>query len=115
MNNYKAILKSKNAWLATLICILVACGGGKGRAVKPSNTKIDTALVLRALQGAPGRFPAEFLCVKKDGNLIDIKQNDKYRFSSAGDTVIIVHDRENAVIVRNMTMENKIKAFTRQK
>lgn len=98
------------------MCMLASCRDGKGCDVEPSDTQIDTALVLRTLhQSAQWRFDAAILCANKKGELIDFTQSDKYKFSSVGDTVIIVRDKRDASIIRNLTIENKIKAFARQK
>lgn len=84
--------------------------------------KADTALVLRARKsGHVGETPS-FLLVGKDGVIMEVvhwQQFDKtdiYTYSEAGDTVLIAGARPDSVrIVRNITMENKIKAFSRQK
>ncbi|MBD5391524.1 hypothetical protein HDR66_01815 [bacterium] len=65
------------------------------------------------------------LLVKKSGEPLLIERElsglsgeygDAYAFSNIGDTVIVATDANGDVrIVNNLTMRNKIKAFTRQK
>ena len=84
--------------------------------------KADTALVLRATT-ATVNGGTRFLLVNKDGTIIEATQwwhpdnkTDIFRYSTPGDTVLIAGARPDSVrIVRNLTMEKQIKAFSRQK
>ncbi|MBD5391526.1 hypothetical protein HDR66_01825 [bacterium] len=83
--------------------------------------KTDTALVLHA-SPADLHSNATFLLVCKDGSVVETYHNhqfdktDVYKYSAAGDTVLVAGARPDSVrIVRNLSMENKIKAFSRQK
>ena len=82
----------------------------------PRASRADTALVLRAWP-ASFRQSAKFLVVDRDGKVFELTQqygpdgNSVYRFSSDGDTVLVKDFR----IIENITMKNKINAFSRQK
>ncbi len=85
--------------------------------VKP---RIDTALVLGRLYSSDSRVDYNrFLLVNKEGKVIRTLNMTKIGdcdFSNVGDTVIVATDMyENANIIKNLTMENKIKAFSKQR
>ncbi len=100
---------------------MVGCKNNKVMEVK-SMEKIDTALVLGKLHSCDQLHDIKrFLLVNKNGVVVTTTKSalssspiETYEFSNVGDTVIIATDNlSNVKIVKNLTMENKIKAFTR--
>lgn len=88
--------------------------------VTPS-VKIDTVLVLgKRNECYMYTNTIKYLLVNKNGMLIKHAitntDNSIYEFSNVGDTVIIQSDKNNDInLIKNLTMENKIKAFTKQR
>lgn len=116
-------MKNKSIVWMLAMTGLVGCEDSKIVEVGPeidTTEKADTALVLRAWKSECSQHPT-FLLVGKDGVVMEINQYQSgatavYRYSEVGDTVLVAGARPDSVrIVRNLTMENKIKAFSRQK
>ena len=89
----------------------------------PKPEKIDTALVL-------GRWHSSYqytditrlLIVNKTGDVTQLsdeilaRNGNIYTLSNVGDTIVVKTKRDgNMDIIKNLTMENKINAFTKQR
>ncbi len=121
-------MKNKHTlWLLALMG-LVGCKDsnnvGMIDAQSNNNTtaKIDTALVLYHKIHTYG-YPGYNILCNKDGKVYDVPRylSNKYKKGehylsdcvNIGDTVIVALDKRATYIIRNLTLENKIKAFSR--
>lgn len=84
--------------------------------------KTDTALVLKHVISTHAH-PGFILLCNREGELYEegiyeydyipkINGHKVSRYANTGDTVIVARDKEKPYIIRNLTMENKIKAFS---
>ena len=84
----------------------------------PKPEKIDTVLVLGKLHsGSYGTESTRFLLAKRNGELVRYYgKGGNYNFSNIGDTLVIKsNDSDEIDIIKNLTMENKINAFAKQR
>ncbi|MDE6478242.1 MAG: hypothetical protein K2L94_03265 [Alphaproteobacteria bacterium] len=125
-------MRNKRMWLLMAMALgLVGCKNGNVENENAGNNandiiKADTALVLHHVDAVYRTGSYNVLC-GKDGTvytdnaildkspLVGNSRTSLRDVANVGDTVIVAHDDGYSYIRRNLTMENKIKAFSRQK
>lgn len=121
----------KNKRLVWLLAVmsLAGCKGnnnsvnlGDGTPRPDDIVKTDTALVLGKTHSSYHHSDANSaLLADKNGNVKEIAdwwhtwsvESNLLRYVNVGDTVIVAFDKKKPYIIKNLTMENKIRAFSR--
>jgi len=114
-------MKNKSIWLLLVLMGLAGCKNNNS--VDGDNSapvvKQDTALVL----GKYYHFRSSHLLLVADkkGNTkiinpcLEFGRDKIAKFSNVGDTLIAALNEKEPYVIRNLTIENKIKAFSKQK
>ncbi|MCM1294748.1 MAG: hypothetical protein NC311_04260 [Muribaculaceae bacterium] len=116
-------MKKYTIALTLTVMGMAGCKNSKTVEFAPTaEQKVDTALVLGKLHSSHiDIHTSRFVVVNKKGEVVRFANVTKadpdiYDFANVGDTVIITTDKSgNVNIAKNLTMENKIKAFTKQR
>lgn len=113
-------MKNKNIWLLLALMGLAGCKNNSSvdRGNSAPVAKQDTALVLGKYYFSDIHF---LLLADKKGNTKIVNscyenyKNDVLKFANVGDTLIAALNEKEPYVIRNLTIENKAKAFSKQK